>query len=76
MDFFNTASQQDNKLRGKTSSEQQIFEEDNEGTEMRTQDYVKVVEKKRLAEAERFKGNEFMKSKEFDEAIAAYTRSI
>ena len=43
---------------------------------MRTDEYIKVIEKKRLAEAERHKGNEFMKAKEFDEAITSYTRSI
>jgi small glutamine-rich tetratricopeptide repeat-containing protein alpha len=43
---------------------------------MRAEQYTKSIEKKRLAEAERYKGNEFMKSKEFDEAIASYTRAI
>lgn len=31
---------------------------------------------KKIAEDERLKGNEFMKSKEYDEAIACYTKSI
>ena len=34
------------------------------------------IEKKREAEAERFKGNEYMKSKEHDQAIVCYGKAI
>ena len=34
------------------------------------------IEKKREAESERFKGNEYMKAKEYDEAIKCYGRAI
>ena len=34
------------------------------------------IEKKREAEAERFKGNEYMKAKEYEMAVQCYTKAI
>ena len=37
---------------------------------------VQEIERKKIAENERLKGNEFVKSKDFKEAVICYTRSI
>lgn len=37
---------------------------------------IEELEKKKRAEDERLKGNEFMKAKEYKEAIDCYTRSL
>lgn len=37
---------------------------------------IEEIERKKLAENERFKGNECMKSKDFADAIKCYSRSI
>jgi tetratricopeptide (TPR) repeat protein len=39
-------------------------------------DYAAEVEQRRLAEDQRYKGNECMRSKDFDEAVACYTKSL
>jgi hypothetical protein len=38
--------------------------------------YASELQKKRYAEDERLKGNEFMKSKEFEDAVSSYTKSL
>jgi len=38
--------------------------------------FIETLENKRAAEDARYRGNEYMKAKEYDEAINAYTRSI
>jgi len=43
-----------------------IFDDDDEEpNKKRTEDYAKEIEKRRQAESERYKGNDYMKSKEF-----------
>ena len=39
-------------------------------------DFISSLEKKRAAEDARYRGNEYMKAKEYEEAINAYSRSI
>ena len=39
-------------------------------------DFISSLEKKRSAEDARYRGNEYMKAKEYEEAINAYSRSI
>jgi len=39
-------------------------------------DYAAEVEQRRLAEDQRYKGNESMRSKDFDEAVECYSKSL
>lgn len=38
--------------------------------------YAEEIERKKLAENERLKGNEFMAAKEYQEAVKCYSKSI
>ena len=57
--------------------ETKIFEDDDSRpSQAKTEKFAKHIERKRHAETERYKGNDFMKSKEYREAADAYTRAI
>lgn len=79
--FLTDMQDQDQALRGNMAVggkvHTKIFEDDPESSNKnRADQYAANLEKKRLAEAERYKGNDFMKGKEYNEAVTAYTRSI
>lgn len=79
--FLTEMGDQDQALRGNMAVggtvSTKIFEADPEDNNKdRAGRYAANLEKKRVAEAERYKGNDFMKGKEYNEAVVAYTRSI
>lgn len=56
-----------------------IFGDQSANTEAKKEEknyFAEQIEKRNLAANERQKGNEFMKSKEYDLAVASYSRSI
>jgi tetratricopeptide (TPR) repeat protein len=87
LDFLRQAKQNDDKLRdgvnasvkGGKRVDPSIFIDTPEVAAQPSQaamDFAAQLEKKRLAEEKRFMGNESMKSKDYDDAIDHYTRSI
>ena len=87
LDFLNQASETDKKLRGSNATEssakmsKDIFGNskgnDKPAAPSQAQlDFAEEIERKRTAENEKNKGNEFMKSKEFNSAVECYTKSI
>lgn len=82
--FLDEMSSNDNMLRGtdKVSSRKSknaIFDDGSnvsKGPTDQQKAFAATVENKRLAEDARYRGNEYMRSKEHDEAVNAYTRSI
>ena len=88
--FLRQANETDQKLRegvapksmqGIRKLDQSIFieskhvEEDGKPTQ-EALDFAAHIEKKRLAEEKRYMGNESMKSKDYDDAIEHYTKSL
>jgi hypothetical protein len=55
----------DKKLRQEDSSSNSIFGDTGMGKENQSSNFADQLQKKRFAEDERLKGNEFMKSKEY-----------
>jgi tetratricopeptide (TPR) repeat protein len=79
-DLFSFAAEMnrvDQRLRSVEEKEnKQIFGNGGgQGTFQKSQ-AVEELERKKTAEDERLKGNEFMKTKEFSEAVACYSKSI
>ena len=84
-DFLNQASEADKKLRGSAASESKkkskdIF--DSQGSDRTAEPsaeqlaFAEEIERRRQAENEKNKGNEFMKSKEYNSAVECYAKSI
>jgi len=79
--FLAEMNQTDKQIRGEKGFGKggAIFDERNNSTAEQTEEqkaFIETLENKRAAEDARYRGNEFMKVKEYDEAINAYTRSI
>ena len=75
----------DKKLRGEDSqttkkNKKAIFDESdravNRGPTEEQKAFAASIENKRSAEDARYRGNEYMKAKEYDEAVNAYSRSL
>lgn len=84
LDFLRQAKQNDEKLRdgvvkqGLKKVDPSIFaESDPTGEPSQSAiDFAAEIEKRRLAEEKRMMGNESMKSKDYDDAIEHYSRSL
>ena len=82
--FLDQMNEADKKLRGddvqtNKKNKSAIFDEGartNQGPSEEQKAFAASIENKRSAEDARYRGNEYMKAKEYDEAINAYTRSI
>lgn len=80
--FFDDMQKTDNQLRGIDTNEdqenQQIFAngQSRKPDDARKTKVVEEIEKGQMAANERLKGNEFMKSKEYREAVEAYSKSL
>ncbi len=66
----------DKKLRQEDSGSNSIFGDIGSGKENQSLNYAGQLQQKRFAEDERLKGNEFMKSKEYQDAVNCYTKSL
>lgn len=77
-EFLNDIGKLDQKLsRDKVKDEEtggEIFNNKSQNTRLNEQ--IEEIEKKKQAENERLKGNECMKAKEFQEAIACYGKAL
>lgn len=69
--FLSDIQKVDSRL---VSGDDEIFRNGKENKSSNNQ--VEEIEKRKMAENERFKGNEWMKGKEFQEAIKCYSRSL
>mmetsp|Transcript_8207 Transcript_8207/g.11363 ORF Transcript_8207/g.11363 Transcript_8207/m.11363 type:complete len:147 (-) Transcript_8207:2716-3156(-) len=82
MAFLDEMNETDKKIRGSddTKKSKAIFEDDKSNASREPTEeqkaFIASLENKRSAEDARYRGNEYMKAKEFDEAINSYTRSI
>jgi len=78
MTFMKEMEQTDRKLRGTATANgsNEIFTNSNKENESGNNDFVAQLQLKNTAENERLKGNEFMKSREYDAAVECYTKSI
>jgi tetratricopeptide (TPR) repeat protein len=80
LDFLSDMDAKDKVLRGSGGSgmDKSIFggERQDTGPTDAQLDMAAQIEKKREAEAERFKGNEYMKAKEYEEAVKCYSKAI
>lgn len=65
----------DKKLKHEDNSGN-IFGEAGTNKENQSSNFADQLQKKRYAEDERLKGNEFMKSKEYQDAVNCYTKSL
>ncbi len=70
--FLSEMAQTDQRLRD--SAEDAAGDKENRGENHC--DFLSALQRKKKAEEERLKGNEYMKGKEYDEAVACYTRSL
>ena len=72
----------DKKIRGQSdgpSRSKAIFEEDGTKPDEQSDEqkyFIESLENRRAAESARYNGNDYMKAKEYQEAINAYSRSI
>ena len=82
MAFLDEMNEADKKIKGDTgpnSRSKAIFDDGRNAAPEQTEaqkEFIASLENKRSAEDARYRGNEYMKSKEYDEAIEQYTRSI
>lgn len=91
LNFLRQAKQNDEKLRdgmaqkhpaGIRKLDQTIFEDSSKDPKFEPKptqaalDFAAQIEKKRIAEEQRFMGNESMKSKDYDDAIVHYSKSL
>ena len=76
LNWLKEVNKTDKKLRESNGGENGDIFSTNKENKDKNNAFVSQVEEKRSAENERFKGNEFMKSKEFEFAVACYTKSI
>jgi len=78
MAFLDEMNERDKKIKGEVAADSKaIFEDAKPRVASEEQKaYITEIENKRAAEDARYRGNEYMKAKEFDEAINAYTRSL
>lgn len=78
--FFNEMNKNDQTLRSNAIDMEErstsLFGGEKENVNKQNNAFVEAINLKATAEYERLKGNEFMKSKEYNEAITAYTKSI
>jgi tetratricopeptide (TPR) repeat protein len=80
-DFFENARLIDNQLRN-TNENQENEQSFSNGSKARynqdssSSSLAEKLEKEKIAENERLKGNEFVKAKEYSNAVGCYTRSI
>ena len=63
-------TQQDHELKGTSGSNGDIFENQGESSKLTP------LQQKKEAEAEKQKGNDFMRSSDFLEALSCYNRSV
>lgn len=76
LNWLKEVNKTDKKLReGNSGDSGDIFSTNKENSD-KNNAFVSEVEQKRSADNERFKGNELMKSKEYDLAVSCYTKSI
>ena len=73
--FLSEMNQTDKKLRDGAIFESEGNKE-NRSQGGNNSDFLTSLQTKKKAEEERLKGNEFMKSKEFDAAVTCYSKSI
>lgn len=76
-DFLNDIQQTDQKLsreKAKDEGSEDIFENGNRSNHLNV--LIEEIEKKKQSENERLKGNEYMKNKEFQDAIECYGKAI
>lgn len=81
MDFLDEMNKTDKAIRGETGPMRkggQIFDEKDPSREQSDsqKEFIASLENKTAAENARYQGNEYMKAKEFEEAVNAYGRSI
>lgn len=82
MAFLDKMNEADKKLRGEdtsTKTKKAIFEDSeraNKGPTEEQKRFAATLENKRSAEDARYRGNEYMKAREYQEAINAYSRSL
>ena len=80
--FLDEMNETDKKIRGEdqaASRSKAIFEDDRSAPREQTEEqraFIASLENKRSAEDARYRGNEYMKAKEYEEAVSAYSRSI
>ena len=77
-DFLNDITQTDKKLsreKAKDEGSEDIFEKENRSNNTLSP-LVEEIERKKQSENERLKGNEYMKNKEFQEAIQCYGKAL
>ena len=79
--FLAEMNQTDKQIRGDKGFAKggAIFDEGKNVSAEQTEEqkaFIESIENKRAAEDARYRGNEYMKAKEYDEAINAYTRSL
>ena len=81
LEFLDTINKSDAQLRDLTSEKENqenksIFSNGNASRENFKSPLVEQMEKQKIAENERMKGNECVKSKDFEEAVRCYSRSL
>ena len=82
MAFLDEMNEADKKIKGDAgpnARSKAIFDDGRNAAPVQTEDqkeFIASLENKRSAEDARYRGNEYMKAKEYDEAIEQYTRSI
>ena len=80
--FLDEMNEADKKIRGDEAGPKRskaIFDDDRGAPAEQTEEqkaFIASLENKRSAEDARYRGNEYMKAKEYDEAISAYTRAV
>lgn len=72
--FLSDISQTDKRLTSQKEKQAEIFEGNKENKSANAS--IEQFERKKMAENERLKGNEYMKSKESQEAIKCYSKSL
>jgi len=79
LDFLSTANKTDQQLRSLGVEDQEnksIFSNSGPSGNSPAMSLAEQLEKQRIAENERLKGNECVKSKDYAEAVTCYSRSI
>jgi tetratricopeptide (TPR) repeat protein len=77
--FLSDIGQTDRKLISQKEKQSEIFESgvnNKENKSVNLGGQIEQFERKKMAENERLKGNEYMKSKEFQDAIKSYSKSL
>ena len=76
--FLDEMNEADKKIRGEDtgSKSKAIFDDGPRQPSEEQRAFITSLENKRAAEDARYRGNEYMKAKEYQEAVNAYTRAI